>query len=386
MNVEDQLRAAGAALGDADLGVVPPDADQRRGMDPDDAADAAELGEAAYILGVHYLEAGNLPAASRWLLTAAQRDIGDAALRLALVLQASNDPQATHWFRVAEQVGYAVDDVDQLDTPELPLTCCPSPADDAVTADALQRAEATIRMACAEADRIVADAHKRAQEIAAEARRRDSRLRPSSVMRGARTHPEGVDPLAVTLLTMLATNAADDHWPSLASFTTFKKPHHVTWQRLLSKIECVDQGEVWSSVAAALLDREFVQPLAVRSTYGNGGSDGWLFTNDAGATAYYQLKSTCHRDAGAPQEARSDSSASKMHSQPDGGDARLGHRGSATVADTSTIREFLAAYPHEVMSVATKVSQVRPAKPTDDGEEQRTELAAFEVLIGAAPA
>jgi hypothetical protein len=385
MNVEDQLRAAGAALRDADRGVVPPDADQRRGLDPDDAADAAELGEAAYILGVHYLEAGNLPAASRWLLTAAQRDIGDAALRLALVLQASDDPHATHWFRVAEQVGYAVDDVDQLDTPELPLTCCPSPADDVVTADALRRAEATIRTACAEADRIVADAHKRAQEITAEARRRDSRLLPSSVTRGPRTHPDGVYPLALTILTMLATNPADDHWASLASCIVSKKPHHGTWQRLLSKFDCVGEGEVWSSVVASLLDREFVQPLAVRSTYGNGRSDGWLLTNDTGATAVYQVKSGCHRDSDAPQ-AKSDPPADKVRSRPDCDDARLGDHRSATVADTSKLQEFLAAYPHEVMSVATKVSQVRPARPTEDGEEQRTELAAFEVLIGAAPA
>jgi hypothetical protein len=32
---------------------------------------------------------------------AAQCDIGEATLRLALVLQAADDPQASHWFQIA---------------------------------------------------------------------------------------------------------------------------------------------------------------------------------------------------------------------------------------------------------------------------------------------
>jgi hypothetical protein len=372
MDAEESLRAAGNALRLARDGYTPASAAPRpHALDPHDAADAAELGEAAYILGVHYLEAGNLAAAARWLMTAAQRDVGDAALRLALVLQAVEDPQAAHWFRLAEQAGYAVDDVDQLDAPQLRLSCCPSPADEAVTADALQRAEETVRAACVEAERIVADAREQARAITAQALRQATQVHVSTGARSTGPHPGWANPLALTILTLLATNPDDDHWSTDDICAAFKQPHHGQWQRLLSTMKCTGRGEVWSSLATKLLDDGCVQPLAIRSTCGDGGRDAWVLPGGDTFKMVFQAKS------------HGDLHPGNVLMNADHANVRLIDCADATVADTSTLHRYLATYPHDVVSVATRVSQIRPTTSTDDGQEQRTDLAEFEMLIGA---
>jgi diguanylate cyclase (GGDEF)-like protein len=181
MTPEAELDQAGAALRRMLAGEAPSprDADAPltagAGFDPDDAADAADLGHAAYTLGVHYAAAGNVDAAVRWLRVAARRDVGDAASRLAMVLRTralanfGDDVEASHWFEAASAAGYAAEDADQFDEPVLPLSCCPSAVDEEVTADARRQAEEIIRTACHEAEAVLAAARQQADRIVATA-------------------------------------------------------------------------------------------------------------------------------------------------------------------------------------------------------------------------
>ncbi|MFV2021689.1 hypothetical protein [Micromonospora sp. LOL_023] len=98
------------------------------------AADA-ELGVAAYLLGVH-LQVHDHPDALRWLRLAAERDVADAAARLALLYELRSVVEANcgrgeggadldaarRWAAVAASAGYPGQG-DRLDDPAAPVCC-----------------------------------------------------------------------------------------------------------------------------------------------------------------------------------------------------------------------------------------------------------------------
>jgi hypothetical protein len=368
MNIDRKLQAAGAAL--AGVGYIGAavasnhlarrPADQSACVDPDDA-DAAELSEAAYILGVHYAEAGNMHAAARWLRTAAHRDVGDAALRLALVLQALDDPQAQHWFAAAADAGYAAADADQLDAPDLPLTCCPSPADQDIAADALNRAEETVRAACAQAERIVAAAREEAHAITTAAQRQAGVALTTRCTAGQ----EWSLPPALRLIDLALDQGGGPK--SIWSGTSFAVPRIA--QQIAANCTATNPDEDHHASLRSLwyyLANE--TPLAVRSTCGappdaDRGAD-WLILYTDSPRMAAQAKGQRLLKLGAP----------RVH-----GDL---HSGNVLIADASTLNWLLAEDHDEVLSVSTKVSHIRPGASTPNNRnEDRTEVAEFEFLM-----
>jgi hypothetical protein len=114
----------------------------------ENAAEVADLGPAAYALGVHFALMGKTAEAQQWLRIAADRDIGDASFRLAKLHEGeavkgfnrqlldegfdgsvdAEFSEAHYWYHRAALSGYAVEDyvsANKLETPLLSLDCCP---------------------------------------------------------------------------------------------------------------------------------------------------------------------------------------------------------------------------------------------------------------------
>jgi TPR repeat protein len=115
----------------------------------DDQAASVKLGYAAYFVGVHLISCERESEAEDWLRIAADRDIGDAAFRLARLYETQavktfnvasfNMDQAAekeidekfseahYWYRLAANAGYSVaDHPAQLEPPSTSLDCCAS--------------------------------------------------------------------------------------------------------------------------------------------------------------------------------------------------------------------------------------------------------------------
>ncbi|SCF42207.1 Sel1 repeat-containing protein [Micromonospora matsumotoense] len=121
-------------------------ADPRQCRQMDDTIADAELGTAAYLLGIHYQIHGRRDQAEHWLHIAAARDVADAAVRLAMLLEyrsvvtdntSIDTPSTTEgdltrarrWYQAAAKAGYRTHDAGDP-TPLTPLAfdCCPAVA------------------------------------------------------------------------------------------------------------------------------------------------------------------------------------------------------------------------------------------------------------------
>lgn len=159
------------------------DPDQRHRMDQ--ALADAELGTAAYLLGVHYQVQGRSEQAQHWLRVAAAHDVADAAARLAMLYEyrsviAANTSldslptvdddlaAARHWYQVAARAGYQPDGDRHLTNPTpLTLDCCPTikeaagtEAAEEIVAAARRQADALLRQARADV-RVIVDASRK---------------------------------------------------------------------------------------------------------------------------------------------------------------------------------------------------------------------------------
>jgi hypothetical protein len=172
--------------------------DPRTRLASDGAAAAADLGPAAYSLGVHYLAHDDAAQARYWLRIAAEHDIGDAALRLAhlcelhAVVAANRDqPQtepaagvhwdaARRWYARAAAAGYAIQSGPTADRVERPAVefaaCCgglsrraAQEQAEAIVTAAQRKADETVRRTRCDV-RVVLDLGR--QEVAEMARER----------------------------------------------------------------------------------------------------------------------------------------------------------------------------------------------------------------------
>ncbi|KAB1161415.1 hypothetical protein F6X68_04725 [Micromonospora sp. AMSO12t] len=165
------------------------DPQQRQRMD--EAVAEAELGIAAYLLGVHYQVHGRPDQAEHWLRTAADRDVADAAVRLAMLLEyrsviAANTSidstpavdddltAARRWYRIAAHAGYHLhDDSKPADPTPLTLDCCPAVEQAAgvetaeeIIGDARRQADALLRQARADVRIIIETARQEVNDLA----------------------------------------------------------------------------------------------------------------------------------------------------------------------------------------------------------------------------
>jgi hypothetical protein len=149
----------------------------------------AQLGPAAYALGVHYFVQDKLDQADYWLRVAARNDIGDATLRLAQLcelravrnfnqsevnaglaeLSYEQSVEAKYWHGRALADGYNVESSGNsafTDQPTAPLDCC----DQMSTEKSLLEAEQLLEEARQEADQIVRTARSDARRFVHDAR------------------------------------------------------------------------------------------------------------------------------------------------------------------------------------------------------------------------
>ncbi|MGC5665085.1 hypothetical protein ACN261_32355 [Micromonospora sp. WMMD723] len=165
------------------------DPKQRRQMD-DTIADV-ELGYSAYLLGVHYQIHGQRDLAEHWLHVAAVRDVADAAVRLAMLLEyrsvltanTSIDTaptpdddlaRARRWYQVAAKAGYSPhDDGDPAPLSPLTADCCPAvehaagvETTDEIISSARRQASALLRQARADVKVIIDAARHEVDDLA----------------------------------------------------------------------------------------------------------------------------------------------------------------------------------------------------------------------------
>jgi len=164
-----------------------------------DHAEGPQLGLAAYTLGVHYWAQDETEQAMHWLQIAARYDVGDAALRLALLYEVrsvgkyptlealsagpSDEPaelsMARYWYQRAAEAGYSNDGKQgsfDLDKPAFDLdTCCATMNElrareerEQIIADAQVDAEKIVRLARLDVQRIVDCARLEVDALAAE--------------------------------------------------------------------------------------------------------------------------------------------------------------------------------------------------------------------------
>lgn len=165
----------------------------------DDAVAAAQLGPAAYIVGTHFASCNRPLEAEEWLRIAAERDVGDAAFRLAQLYESvavdlfnenifeltdsehavidEKYSEAHYWYRRAAAVGYAVEDyatTDRLELPLLSLDCCSTTraveAEEQAKrylAEAKEQRDQILRAVRADANGLVNQARKEFNELAA---------------------------------------------------------------------------------------------------------------------------------------------------------------------------------------------------------------------------
>jgi hypothetical protein len=190
MSTEDRLRnAVDAVTGQPDSEVTDTferlmSEYERRVQDPslrltmEDAFADAQLGPAAYALGVHYLVQDRLDQADYWLRIAASNDVGDSALRLAQLcelravrtfnqselnvglvdLSYEQTVEARYWRGRALIAGYPAEQTGgfaKAELPTYPVDCC----------DHLSAERSLV-----EAERLLDEAHREADEIVRTAR------------------------------------------------------------------------------------------------------------------------------------------------------------------------------------------------------------------------
>lgn len=159
----------------------------------DDAVAAADIGPAAYGLGVHYLVHDNVIQAEYWLRIAAEHDVGDAALRLAhlselraaiatnLCPDDSTDHNAhaeatQYWYARAASAGYTTETNNdgKMERPAIDFpNCCrgvtrrgAQEESAAMIAAAMEHADAAVRRSRADIKLIVDLAREEVDDLA----------------------------------------------------------------------------------------------------------------------------------------------------------------------------------------------------------------------------